>query len=219
MRPSRHRSGFNPLPPPKRGETSARSRAYRCSTLFQSTPPAEARGDTADLANDAVTITFQSTPPAEARGDPRRAMTQPLPARFNPLPPPKRGETTSSRLCRAGGKWFQSTPPAEARGDPDISGESYLSNEVSIHSPRRSEGRPVRLGDRLRLVIMFQSTPPAEARGDTQPGTARTSRLSFNPLPPPKRGETRGYRHTPRRLGGFNPLPPPKRGETARLSP
>ena len=35
---------------------------------------------------------------------------------FNPLPPPKRGETTTG--CRWTNLYgFQSTPPAEARGD------------------------------------------------------------------------------------------------------
>ena len=68
---------------------------------------------------------FQSTPPAEARGD-------------------------DARRAECAPKCFQSTPPAEARGDDEpISGERFLpppkgrpeSAEVSIHSPRRSEGR------------------------------------------------------------------------------
>ena len=58
----------------------------------------------------------------------------------------------------------QSAPPAEARGDR-----------------RTLFLRPCHL--------MFQSAPPAEARGD--PINASTAKLdsSFNPLPPPKRGE------------------------------
>ena len=87
---------------------------------------------------------------------------------FNPLPPPKRGETEFRRAC-ASGQVFQSTPPAEARGDvavgaaawyfrdvsihfpPPKRGETKLngtqdvSKGVSIHSPRRSEGRRERL--------------------------------------------------------------------------
>ena len=55
------RTSFNPLPPPKRGETSDFAAMLRA----QSTPPAEARGD-----SGAKVETFQSTPPAEARGDP-----------------------------------------------------------------------------------------------------------------------------------------------------
>ena len=38
---------------------------------FQSTPPAEARGDDRWRKQAALLEEFQSTPPAEARGDPR----------------------------------------------------------------------------------------------------------------------------------------------------
>ena len=84
---------------------------------------------------------------------------------------------------------FQSTPPAEARGDADglcvgrrivvvsihsprrsegrpalaIRPEGY--ENVSIHSPRRSEGRPWSAVGKV-IPESFQSTPPAEARGD-----------------------------------------------------
>ncbi len=37
---------------------------------------------------------------------------------------------------------------------------------------------------------------------------------SFNPLPPPKRGETFTTEHFRNDVICFNPLPPPKRGET-----
>ena len=42
-----------------------------CVTVveFQSTPPAEARGDTPFIRVFVATYKFQSTPPAEARGD------------------------------------------------------------------------------------------------------------------------------------------------------
>ena len=63
-------TGFNPLPPPKRGETSESTRARGERCLFQSTPPAEARGDSPD---DVFLLSTRSG--------------------FNPLPPPKRGET------------------------------------------------------------------------------------------------------------------------------
>ena len=82
---------FNPLPSPKRGETTASSAA-------------------------SISSEFQSTPLAEARGDPK-----------------------SPHICQ---RWteFQSTPLAEARGDPrSFRCSSRLG--VSIHSPRRSEGR------------------------------------------------------------------------------
>ena len=94
---------------------------------------------------------FQSTPPAEARGDPTRDVR----------------ETAPTEL-----KVFQSTPPAEARGDgwqAFLKGLSLLET-VSIHSPRRSEGRQqvaITRSWSMRLR-MFQSTPPAEARGDAE---------------------------------------------------
>ena len=59
---------FNPLPPPKRGET-VDGVLYGVDNAFQSTPPAEARGDMMTLVVPALTPRFQSTPPAEARGD------------------------------------------------------------------------------------------------------------------------------------------------------
>ena len=113
---------------------------------------------------------------------------------------------------------------------------------VSIHSPRRSEGRPDGRLHSHRPLSMFQSTPPAEARGDMFVASNGAPPLCFNPLPPPKRGETRAlvWRftssgvsiHSPRRsegrrIGGavlttsycFNPLPPPKRGETVPVRP
>ena len=109
---------FNPLPPPKRGET--------CSGPYV---PLD-------------TSQFQSTPPAEARGDLWKAVCRGLRLCFNPLPPPKRGETCSGPYVPLDTSQFQSTPPAEARGDAlgavGVSG----SVRVSIHSPRRSEGRP-----------------------------------------------------------------------------
>ena len=84
---------------------------------------------------------FQSTPPAEARGDLASPSTTGRDSSFNPLPPPKRGET------EMGAK----VPP-------------WL--EVSIHSPRRSEGRHPDPAAMISSAV-FQSTPPAEARGDT----------------------------------------------------
>ena len=144
---------------------------------------------------------FQSTPPAEARGDASFSSTSPL-------------------------SMFQSTPPAEARGDVKV----LVPFEVSIHSPRRSEGRQKCGCLHCRPTRGFNPLPPPK-RGET----ARRARR-FNPLPPPKRGETavphsvlQEFQSTPpaeargdlERLtittllsSGFNPLPPPKRGET-----
>ena len=82
---------------------------------------------------------------------------------------------------------FQSTPPAEARGDR-LAVWRELAIGVSIHSPRRSEGRP-----------RAQEIHPKSLN-------------SFNPLPPPKRGETIAHPgplhqfvvsiHSPRRSEG-----------------
>ena len=137
---------------------------------------------------------------------------------------------------------FQSTPPAEARGDAvEIELPSVDASHVSIHSPRRSEGRrSINGASGSAGSFGFQSTPPAEARGDAALRANASMVGCFNPLPPPKRGETpRPFRRAapgssfnplPRRSEGrlfsfsclrarqgFNPLPPPKRGET--LSP
>ena len=161
---------FNPLPPPKRGETPTKWRfsgdGYRVS--IHSPRRSEGR---LILANHVIVQhEFQSTPPAEARGDDRRR--------------------TPIKCNR---KLFQSTPPAEARGDCRQTKVRRSHQAVSIHSPRRSEGRhPVR------------RTSPAVIR-------------SFNPLPPPKRGETRVAQTDRRARTSFNPLPPPKRGETLDL--
>ena len=90
---------------------------------------------------------------------------------FNPLPPPKRGETCFS-ICRPRQRiteGFQSTPPAEAKGDfPWLSFVPTVAvRSVSIHSPRRSEGRlHSSPSEGIRIALKFQSTPPAEARGD-----------------------------------------------------
>ena len=115
-----------------------------------------------------------------------------LPRGFNPLPPPKRGETS-----------------------PAI-GESVPARSVSIHSPRRSEGR--RQGHASwAWVRSFNPLPPPK-RGETSLLLCIiTMPISFNPLPPPKRGET--TMEAPfesATVWGFNPLPPPKRGETCR---
>ena len=42
----------------------------------------------------------------------------------------------------------------------------------------------------LEHLAWFQSTPPAEARGDNRHGAGAGRSGGFNPLPPPKRGET-----------------------------
>ena len=64
-------------------------------------------------------------------------------------------------------------------GEPD---------DVSIRSPRRSEGRFIGMGA-MTSHLKFQSAPPAEARGDLVSFFRLDPVRRFNPLPPPKRGE------------------------------
>ena len=132
---------------------------------FQSTPPAEARGDCDSRPGVFARRQFQSTPPAEARGDKSDEQREKDRKSFNPLPPPKRGETLRSivRRCVFDAS-FNPLPP-----------------------PKRGETH--RLVEALWLAE-FQSTPPAEARGDLNVSGTPSTVTSFNPLPPPKRGET-----------------------------
>ena len=60
---------------------------------------------------------------------------------------------------------------------------------VSIRSPRRNEGRQTR-GSIYTNACVFQSAPPAETRGDPRGAISGRDATRFNPLPPPKRGET-----------------------------
>ena len=132
---------FNPLPPPKRGETTLQERVNEKSVEFQSTPPAEARGDpsggrlrsTHDVSihsprrsegrrrekvNVAPVIECFNPLPPPKRGETSPVFCQAQRSRgFNPLPPPKRGETTVTDGGSGYTSRFQSTPPAEARGD------------------------------------------------------------------------------------------------------
>ena len=122
--------------------------------LFQSTPPAEARGDAlwislefqcrseGDGSHSAVAELFQSTPPAEARGDRAFQVVSGCPVMVS-IHSPRRSEGRP-RLHEADAseaELFQSTPPAEARGDGDRHWYRGPGEHVSIHSPRRSEGR------------------------------------------------------------------------------
>ena len=231
---------FNPLPPPKRGETVREELVHVDLIEFQSTPPAEARGDPGTSSSAPSNILFQSTPPAEARGDPKSKGSSRPASSFNPLPPPKRGETRALQSGRTAQSGFNPLPPPK-RGETRRRRRLRRDRGVSIHSPRRSEGRRLRPRSTDELVhivvsihsprrsegrrhvfpcpalaLMFQSTPPAEARGDVVTCSRPPRSLSFNPLPPPKRGETRRcYRegshrqvsiHSPRRSEGRRPV-------------
>ena len=159
------RGSFNPLPSPKQGETSAPTNLRGKMRQFQSAPLTEARGDQRESPGRRPRNGFQSAPLTEARGDSTTGWsTTSSSTSFNPLPSPKQGETGDY--------------PALVPALP-----------VSIRSPHRSKGRLVgdALGDRGHA---FQSAPLTEARGDREPPQCRPSRLSFNPLPSPKQGET-----------------------------
>ena len=163
---------------------------------------------------------FQSAPLTEARGDGYGLHFKGgHDLRFNPLPSPKQGETDGVVVVALTLYRFQSAPLTEARGDFLGGGHLAVVLEVSIRSPHRSKGRP---------LVKMQSLPP---------------RVSFNPLPSPKQGETGKFRQrrrtgqvsirSPHRSKGrtilsarvrvfiicFNPLPSPKQGETLRDHP
>ena len=111
--------------------------------MFQSAPPVETRGDTKTSEPVRLGLSmFQSAPPVETRGD-EQAASRAVVGRycFNPLPPSKRGETKHGVNC-CGIIW------------------------VSIRSPRRNEGRPLRRRSAEHILSQFQSAPPVETRGD-----------------------------------------------------
>ncbi len=160
----RHHACFNPLPPPKRGETASQVEAELLTEPVSIHSPRRSEGRRQSIPSRVAESMFQSTPPAEARGDIiKRVIAAVVDVSIHS---PRRSE---GRL--------ELQPLAEP---------SFF---VSIHSPRRSEGRRARLHP-VRAVIKFQSTPPAEVRGDSCRCFKCTMWCCFNPLPPPKRGET-----------------------------
>ena len=56
--------------------------------------------------------------------------------------------------------------------------------------PRRSARMTINPSMVTDALNRFQSTPPAEARGDRRAANREAGGACFNPLPPPKRGET-----------------------------
>ena len=186
---------------------------------------------------------FQSTPPAEARGDRSRVLILTRVRGFNPLPPPKRGETAvvvvrrpsvevsihSPRrsegrrdrrrhaVARRGAVSIHSPRRSEGRRPLLIRPTVLL--EVSIHSPRRSEGRPGESGRCHLLNPKVSIHSPRRSEGRRGSRSMQKGNLwGFNPLPPPKRGETRPCLFPLCASPSFNPLPPPKRGETLSTS-
>ena len=182
--------------------------------MFQSAPLTEARGDPSVTASLIALSVFQSAPLTEARGDtcppPQNAWRH---RSFNPLPSPKQGETAGPKLI-------------------------HSLFAVSIRSPHRSKGRRwACTGWAARRSVSIRSPHRSKGRRRCVPPSTAT-RLSFNPLPSPKQGETwpdssersrissfqsaplteaRGdelRRPLPCRHSRFNPLPSPKQGET-----
>ena len=148
------RSGFNPLPSPKRGEIRCGPYPVRLLPRFNPLPSPK-RGEISIEISIVSQIAhrveqFQSAPLTEARGDTltlhrREPFQSGRSSRFNPLPSPKRGEIRLQRvgLRRLELLSFQSAPLTEARGD---------AGETGAELSRRSQ--------------TFQSAPLTEARGD-----------------------------------------------------
>ena len=165
---------------------------------------------------------FQSTPPAEARGDSAVAPGRRVARVDVSIHSPRRSEgrhRTTARTMKLDKMRFQSTPPAEARGDYFTTPANPYAwpKLVSIHSPRRSEGRPFRSGNATSYAHRnrpFQSTPPAEARGDPRSPYRRGSRPRRHAVSihSPRRSEGRHHSdrqcpirvsiHSPRRSEG-----------------
>ena len=171
---------FNPLPPPKRGETSYTNLQHR-ERCFNPLPPPKRGGRRR--------VSIHS--PRRSEGRPRQS--QSVGACLVSIHSPRRseGRPQSGNPSAGQGRIVSIHSPRRSEGRRTSTNPITMSVKVSIHSPRRSEGRPLGLRGCQRRASEFQSTPPAEARGDLQKLKAHAaSKQSFNPLPPPKRGET-----------------------------
>ena len=210
---------FNPLPPPKRGETSAVGAVGATAKRVSIHSPRRSEGRLLLAVHSGTTkrgVSIHSPRRSEGRrrshGSPGKGDTG-----FNPLPPPKRGETcdVDSEFVHLG--QFQSTPPAEARGDAVVPRRA-ADTLVSIHSPRRSEGRHGRWREGCAGARGFNPLPPPKRGEICRPEPSALGMCCFNPLPPPKRGETRPSVCSRGYHACFNPLPPPKRGPSVPTS-
>ena len=129
---SKHRAeSFNPLPPPKRGETldGTMTRGKSQPLIqFQSTPPAEARGDCIPMPRRASWSIVSIHSPRRSEGRRRRAVTDDLTlSGFNPLPPPKRGETSLSSTLWSASNMLSFNPlPPPKRGETCLSAQQCL---------------------------------------------------------------------------------------------
>ena len=167
--------------------------------MFQSAPPAEARGDAVFIGStgDSFKVSIRSPRRSEGRSEDRRRRCL-LTGCFNPLPPPKRGEIAPARLLRVVGCGFNPLPPPKRGEIENASDIRYFWESFNpLPPPKRGEIRS--LVDSFAGTMTFQSAPPAEARGDSNVVHVNTGPVrSFNPLPPPKRGEIGVPWHTQR---------------------
>ena len=140
-------------------------------------------------------VSIHSPRRSEGRRPDAAATASTCSSSFNPLPPPKRGETFqkweqevaqcvsihsprrsegrhpgTARLAGAIVVSIHSPRRSEGRLDPGATLRDFIG--VSIHSPRRSEGRRATVENVENFTQWFQSTPPAEARGDCRPRKA-----------------------------------------------
>ena len=112
----------------------------------------------------------------------------PSPRSFNPLPPPKRGETATTEAT-TNQREVSIHSPRRSEGRRVSKVTPCVGKEVSIHSPRRSEGRRELFGRGFQGEVSIHSPRRSEGRPATE-NVYSAERTSFNPLPPPKRGET-----------------------------
>ena len=139
---------------------------------------------------------FQSAPPAEARGDVRvaRLHTADVRQRFNPLPLPKQGEIVCTRpvVVERHGQPVSIRSPCRSKGRSQCQARPGREAPamVSIRSPCRSKGRYLAPAPGPCIREWFQSAPPAEARGDVWWSFRASFNLSMFQSAPP--AEARG---------------------------
>ena len=154
----------------------------------------EGRSRPASLRSTVV-VQFQSAPPAEARGDLSCAVDA-FDHEEVSIRSPRRSEGRFPRPNRRGRKStvsIRSPRRSEGRCIP-LQNMPAVSQAVSIRSPRRSEGRSTCLPScTTRPIRGVSIRSPRRSEGrcifyDIRDPQGR----SFNPLPPPKRGEIGG---------------------------
>ena len=163
------RSGFNPLPSPKQGETDPRH-----------------------LPVGGLNVSIRS--PHRSKGRPisgprwknRRLC-------FNPLPSPKQGETRHPAAIRPPRRSFNPLPsPKQGETSNRKLKASFAS--VSIRSPHRSKGRQGTWRSARPCRHGFNPLPSPK-QGETFSCSHNGRRcFGFNPLPSPKQGETQQRR-------------------------